>query len=48
MFISGVNDTGDKREKFLDIIFFIFYEELSWVQFTSKDRILAYFFHFQV
>ncbi len=24
MFITGVNDTGDKREKFWDIIFFIF------------------------
>ncbi len=29
MLFSGVNDTGDKREKFSGIIFFIFCEELS-------------------
>jgi hypothetical protein len=29
MFVSGVNDTGEKREKLSGIIFFIFCEELS-------------------
>jgi hypothetical protein len=32
-----------RREKFGDIIFFIFCLELSWVHFASKDRISAYF-----
>ncbi len=43
MFVSGVNDTGDKREKFSGIIFIIFCEELSWVYFTPKDGIFVYF-----
>jgi hypothetical protein len=43
MFISSVNHIGNKREKFLDIIFFIFFLELSWMHFISKDRIFAYF-----
>jgi hypothetical protein len=43
MLFSGVNDTGDKREKFSGIIFFIFCEEPSWVNITPKDEIFAYF-----
>jgi hypothetical protein len=43
MLFSGVNDTGDKREKFSGIIFFIFCEELSFVYITPKDEIFAYF-----
>jgi hypothetical protein len=29
MFVGGVNDTGDKKEKFSGIIFLHFCEELS-------------------
>jgi hypothetical protein len=43
MLFSGVNDTGDKREKFSGIIFFFFFEKLSSVYITPKDEILAYF-----
>ncbi len=43
MFVSSVNETGDKREKVSGKIFFIFFEELSWVHFTPKDRNFAYF-----
>jgi hypothetical protein len=38
MFISGVNNTNDKREKN-----FIFCQELSWVHFTPKDLIFIIF-----
>jgi hypothetical protein len=41
MLFSGVNDTGDKREKFSGIIFFIFCEELSCVYITPQDEIFA-------
>ncbi len=43
MLLSGVNDTDDKKEKFLGIIFFIFCDELSCVYITPKDEIFAYF-----
>jgi hypothetical protein len=42
LFIS-INGTGDKREKFSGIIFFIFCEELSLVYISPKDEIFAYF-----
>jgi hypothetical protein len=44
MFISGVNDTGDKREKFWATHFFhILLRALTWVHFTLVDWIFAYF-----
>jgi hypothetical protein len=43
MFISGVNDTGEKREKFWNRFFYIFCWELSLVHFTRKVWIFAYF-----
>ncbi len=44
MFISGVNDTGEKKEKNFEIKFFsIFCWELSLVHFTPKDWIFACF-----
>jgi hypothetical protein len=43
MLFSGVNDTGDKREKISGINFFIFCEEPSLVYITPKDEIFAYF-----
>jgi hypothetical protein len=43
MLFSGVSDTGDKREQFSGIIFFIFCEEPSLVYITPKDGIFEYF-----
>jgi hypothetical protein len=37
MFISGVNDTGEKREKFSDKIFKNILLRVSVVNFTPKD-----------
>ncbi len=42
MFVSGANDTGDKREKFSDIFFSHFLEDLSLVYFTPKDGIFSF------
>ncbi len=44
MCISGVNDTGEKREKFWNTIFLHICWELSLVHFTPKDWIFAYFY----
>ncbi len=43
MFVSRVNNTSDKREKFSGIIFFILCEEFSWIHFIPKDLFFAYF-----
>jgi hypothetical protein len=43
MFISSVNDTGEKRENFEIKFFFLFCWELSLVHFTPQDWIFAYF-----
>ncbi len=44
MFISGVNDTGEKREKFWDKIFLnILLRAYFLVHFTPKDWSFAYF-----
>jgi hypothetical protein len=42
MFLSCVNDTGDKEKNFEVYIFFIFVK-LGSVHFTPKDRIFAHF-----
>jgi hypothetical protein len=43
MFISGVNDTGEKKNNAIKFFFFIFCWELSLEHFTLKDWIFAYF-----
>ncbi len=49
MFISGVNNTSEKREKILKYIFFsMFCWELSLVHCTPKDWIFAYFLFLDV
>ncbi len=48
MFISGVNDTGEKREKFLDKIFYKYFVQ-SFVECTLHLKIeVLLIFHFQV
>ncbi len=43
MFISDVNDTCDKREKFWGINCLHIFFELCWVYFTHLDFIFVYF-----